>query len=300
MSVNNVRQNELRKYIANEPIFEATLCQGAFEQIDLSTPGGSIFYGTGITTQDTISAGLPFDILGMMLAAEKIRRIGSFDTVYHHIADSHATANEHVTQDSANAVSLDLQNKLERIKNNLDLNAFVIVRGSTIEDEPEYSKLLNKNIINQYVRREVADIEWYRKNCGVKVKLGWVAQAKNKDDEDVGFDEKIYDQTYIQEYPSSQLVFLYTKPGRTFDLSRPKASPYITTDCDHRLMLVEGEDVELKIIKAVEKAKGDKQLGGALKHIGRIVNLFETTVKNLGRTMPIEQKIQTIIDISTA
>ena len=89
--------------------------------------------------------------------------------------------------------------------------------------------------------------------------------------------------------------FIYTKPGRTFDPSRPKASPYIQIPGERRLLLDPNENARATIEEAVE-ASGDVQLGGARKHLKSIVRLYESVFGTLGRDIDLEDKIQIILD----
>jgi hypothetical protein len=144
---------------------------------------------------------------------------------------------------------------------------------------------------HEYVKREMADIEWYRQKADVRIKMGWIIQAKETE---MGFDERRFDREYLSFHPG-QMSFVYTKPGRTFDTSRPKASPYISVDGEQRLMLNPGIDVE-----SVFSEVGDVNLGGARKHIQNIVRLYESLYGNLGKIdndkITLGSKVQFIID----
>lgn len=63
--------------IEQKPTLEAT----SLSAID-SSPEGSIYYGTGLTTPRAIAFGLPFDVLGMILVAERVRKTLDLKGVY--------------------------------------------------------------------------------------------------------------------------------------------------------------------------------------------------------------------------
>ena len=63
------RFSEIAKIVRNEALIEAGPTQQFLSPDCLQEPGGSIYYGTGLTTPKAISEGLPFDMLGMMLTA---------------------------------------------------------------------------------------------------------------------------------------------------------------------------------------------------------------------------------------
>jgi hypothetical protein len=289
------RFRDLIKTVRNEALIEAEPSIRFLSQTDIEEcPGGNIYYGTGLTTPTAISVGLPFDVLGIMLTAEKIRRVGQFGTVYHHIADTHAKTNHWIDQTAVDSVASETIRTLEEVKRNLKLDDFQFVLSSSFDATVDYRRLVEtfaSSDEHEYVRRELADIEWYRTHADVRLKIGWIIQAKETE---VGFDERRFDREYLRFYPA-QMSFVYTKPGRTFDLSRPKVSPYITVANERRLRLAPGVDVG-----AVFAAANDPNLGGARKHIQSIVRLYESLFGDLGKIsrdgLTLEDKVQTIID----
>lgn len=285
---------EITKVIRNEALIEAEPSMQFLSPDSLTRPEGSIYYGTGLTTPRAISVGLPFDMLGMMLTAERVRRAGNLETVYHHIADTHAKTNSWIDPRAVDAVAETTVATLEQVKHNLGLEHFEFVLASSFDSEPEYESLLQSlgdSEEHEYVRREMGDMEWYRIKHDVRIKMGWIIQAKETD---MGFDERRFDREYLRFHPG-QMSFIYTKPGRTFDVSRPKASPYISVANEGRLMLAPGVDV-----RAVCAANGDPNLGGAKKHLQNIVRAYEGLYGSLGKIgangLTFEDKVQQIID----
>lgn len=285
----------LSKIIGNEAMIEAGPTMQFLDRDNIDNrPGGSLYYGTGLTTPNAISVGLPFDILGMMLTAEKIRRAGKFDNVFHHIADTHAKTNDWIDHVDVDTVATRTVETLEQVKKNLKLENFKIVLASSFDSSPEYKTLVNsfgESDEHEYVRREMADMEWYRSRDDVRIKLGWIIQAKETD---MGFDERRFDREYLRFHPG-QMSFVYIKPGRTFNPSRPKVSPYISIDGEERLLLAPGTNVQ-----EVFDATDDPNLGGAKKHIQNIVRLYEGLYGSLGKIwdggITLEDKVQTIIN----
>lgn len=288
------RYNQLLKIVRNEALIEAG---PSIQMLDIGTledDGGSIYYGTGLTTPRAISVGLPFDILGMMLTAEKLRRAGSFDRVFHHIADTHAKTNDWIDPADVDVIADKTMRTLDRVKRNLELDSFVFVRSSSFDQGDEYGELVasfGESGEHEYVRREMADMEWYRVTKDVRLKLGWIIQASETE---MGFDERRFDREYTKFHPH-KMSFVYTKPGRTFDTSRPKASPYIAVENERRLILEPGVNVE-----RVFAEQADPNLGGAKKHVQNVVRLYEGLYGSLGRIgsegVTLESKVQSIID----
>jgi hypothetical protein len=259
---------------------------------DSLTSDGSIYYGTGLCTARELSDALPFDVLGMVLVAEKIRRGTGMKTIYHHIADTHAKSNRLFKDEDVNYQAASVKRTLERMAKNLGIKNFEVLLASEFDNSEEYAEIYRniKTDKHEYVRREVADIEWYRNYKRVNVKLGWIIQATETD---LGFDERVFDREY-KTIVGEGLSFVYLKPGRTFDLSRPKVSPYIHVPGEARILLKANENVKAKIVETEERL-GDKHLGGARRHLANIVRLYEKLFGSLGN-IPFEDKIQTIID----
>ncbi len=284
----------VRKLVQNEALLEAgPSLQFLNEKSFSDKPGGSLYYGTGLTTPRAISVGVPFDMLGMMLTAEKVRREAGFDKVYHHIADTHAKTNEWIDEDAVDVAAARTLKTLESVKSNLGLNDFEFILASSFDQTEDYTSLVDsftQSEEHEYVRREMADMEWYRTNADVRLKLGWIIQAKETE---MGFDERRFDREYLKFHPE-QMSFVYAKPGRTFDTRRPKASPYISIQDESRLLLEPGVDVE-----SAFDATNDPNLGGAKKHIESIVRLYEDLYGSLGKIgtdITLAGKVQAIID----
>lgn len=287
------RRAELIKVINNSALIEQEpSIKGLHTNLD-SRSGGGIYYGTGLTTPRAIGVGLPFDVLGMILTAEELRRAGKFSSIYHHIADTHAKTNDWIDPEQVDRRAGEVRQTLEKLAGNLKLEGFYVTLSSDFDMSKEYREILSsfdESPEHEYVRREMADMEWYRQRHGVELKLGWIIQAKETG---LGFDERLFDREYLR-LRGEQLSFVYAKAGRTFDKGRPKASPYIQIEGERRIVIDSKEDVEAKIAEAVS-ASGDPTLGGATKHLQSIVRSYEKLYGNLG-DLTLNQKIQVIID----
>jgi len=283
-----------RNIIQNEPLIQV---RASLERInpDSLVSDGSIYYGTGLCTTKELSIGLPFDVLEMVLVAEKIRRSLGMRRIYHHIADTHAKSNRIFRDEDVDYQANVAKETLERMAENLRLENFEVLLASEFDQTPEYRAIYERinTSKHDYVKREVADIEWYRRNKGVTIKLGWIIQATETR---LGFDERVFDREY-EAIIGKKLSFVYLEPGRTFDKSRPKVSPYIHIPGETRILLRKGEDARAKISEA-EKRLNDKHLGGARRNLINIIRLYEKLFGTLGK-IPYEDKIQAIIDITT-
>lgn len=278
-------------FVRNEPLFEAGPTMSRIHSKTFTKPNRSIFYGTGLCTPTELTVGLPFDILGMILVAERIRRAFGFNKVFHHIADTHAKSNGKWDETKIDDLAQWTKTTLERILKNLEFKDFIVSMASSFDKTDEFKEILQSlpDEAHEYIQREVADIEWYRRTHNVSLKLGWIIV----DGGEGGNNETLFDDRFEHEFPNS-MSFAYFSPGRTFDKSRQRVSPYIVTNGENRLILEQGEDVVAKFKKA-EQEFGDKYFGGARKHLEDVVHSFEKLFGNLER-MSLEQKLQFILE----
>lgn len=290
------RYTDVLKLVKNDALIEAEPTEHTLLENSFTKPGGSIYYGTGLTTPNAISVGLPFDVLGMMLTAERLRRAGQFETVIHHIADTHAKTNDWINEAAVDSLAAETKKTLESVKSGLGLDNFEIILSSTFDTTSEYKAILEAYEDSEeaeYVKRELADITWYKAHKDLRLKTSWIIQAKETE---LGFDERRFDREFLRYHPDG-LSFVYTKPGRTHDPSRPKASPYISIEGEERLLIRPNQNVEAILQAAYAK---DPNLGGAKKHLTTIVRIYEQLFGSLGKIgrdgVTLEGKLQHIID----
>lgn len=299
-------KDEIIKVINNSALFENAPSIAGINPRSFNSGGSnenkSVFYGTGLTTPKAKAEDdPPFDMLGMMMTAEQVRKAGKFGKVIHHIADTHAKTNSFVDPVEVDTLAEKVKKTVQKAARNLGFNNFQVVKSSEFDTTNEYLEDFAKNRVasekHEYVVREVTDIQHYRKNDGLAVKLGWIIQGTETD---LGADERLFDREYkkIAGEGGDDITFLYTKPGRTLDPSRPKVSPYIQIKGENRILLKKGENVAQKIKDAIA-ATGDKNLGGAIKHLESIVRTYEKLNEPFPRGMALEEKVQAIIDRAT-
>lgn len=292
--IDNMKE-EVEKIVKNEYLIEMQpSLDGLRDNLDTNDPG-SVYYGTGLVTPNAMTQGLPFDVLSMILVSEKLKRKAGFKETFHHVADTHAKTNEWADPKKVDDKAKEVRSTLRTVADNLKLDNFNIVLASEFDQTEEYRSILREfesSEEHDYVKREIADMEWYKRKHGVSMKAGWIIQARETS---IGFDERRFDREYRRFKGENSLSFIYIKPGRTFDLSRPKVSPYITVPGEHRLLLDPNEDVRKKFESAIERT-GDYHLGGARKHLKKIVRTYEQLFDRFDRDIELEDKLQGIID----
>jgi tyrosyl-tRNA synthetase len=250
----------------------------------------SIYYGTGIATPEALSIGLPFDILGIAFLNEKIRREAGFHKVYHHVADTHAKTNVWAKAEEVEKKGKEVQATLTKVFKNLGLDNFEVILSSSFDQKSDYEQLLEEfktSDKHDYVKHEMADMEWYRREKNVVLKTGWIIQAKETR---IGSDERLFDREYRKFKGEDSMSFIYVKAGKTLDPDRPKASPYIQIPGENRLLLEKNEDVRKKFEIAKDKTPS------TINHIEEIIQLYEELFGSLG-DLTIEEKVEAILSV---
>ena len=284
---------EFETSIKNEPLVETAPSLEGLSDNFLEAQGSAIYYGTGLTTPKALSVGLPFDVLGMVLTAERLRRHLNLDHIYHHVADTHALSNDFADAAKVDVLTDMVTQTMARVTEHLGLKNLTVVPSSTFDKSAKYESVLDSIVTEkgEYVRRELADMLWYRRERNVVLKMGWIIQAGPVKE---GFDERLYDNEFRNAF-DDELSFVYLKAGRTFDQRRPKASPYISIPDEQRILLVPNERVEDKI-EAAKSKWPDKTLGGSLNHLNAILRLYDQIAETPLERGPLPQRIQCLID----
>ncbi len=294
MLMNNDKQ-PVKNFIINNALIEQIPTLESLETYRGGFEGTSLYYGTGLSTPTSESLGLPFDVLGMLFVADGIKKSLGLKNVIHHIADSHAKTNTFIDARKVDILAQSTKEKILTICKNLQLEGFEVVLASEIEDDKfyqeKYQYFKKQSAMHDYVIKEMTDIAYYKQKKNVYSKLGWIIQGSETG---IGFDERLFDREYIR-ITGEDHFFIYTKPGRTFDISRPKASPYIITPYETRIPL--SLDVNISdIFEGAILKTGDKHLCGAVKHLESIVRMYEKhTSYKFENTVLLPERIQYII-----
>jgi len=233
-------KEELNKFIRQQGLIDDTSllhCQSL-------APPASTYFGIGLCNSHCLSRGLPIDVLSMVLASEAVaneKRIL--------IADTHANGNG-FERAAVNKVAQQTKEKLEKVIDNLNFGNWIINCASEIDQGEDYKDIFHAiNGDNEYIRRELADMEWFRSH-GVNLKVGWRLNGRR--------DETFFDRKF-EEVFGDTLSFLYLKPGRTLEISRPRAPPYICTNSHARILLDEEQDVASKLAAESFRSNGAKK-----------------------------------------
>ena len=284
--VNTLDKDKIVSMLKNEPLIEHGFSLPMIADSLWSSEGCALFYGTGLCNGDCLTVGVPFDLLAIVLVAERLRRTLGLSRVIHHIADTHALCNFPEDKEGVVAKAAEFQAVMERVVAKFGLCHFSIVLASSFAASPEYDAFMRQVggfKDEEYAQRELSDILWYQNSCGVVLKLGWAVEGFKRD-------ERWYDNKFTNRFGKT-LSFIYTKSGRTFT---EKKVPYIATTEEDRIFLQAGEQVQAKFNHAAKHTRKNV-MSGAVNYFADICRLYEKLFGRLGRGS-VPHKIQQIID----
>jgi hypothetical protein len=291
----SVDKEEFNKFILNEPLFVGDFSVQDFDVSELQQNGGSVFVGLGLVSSGQLTTEVPFDVLGLLLPAEKLRARFNLDAAVVQIADVHALAlNEFDPLEVMRVADL-VEDTVRRALANLGLNTFKLFKASerdksilspTIKDKIR----ADPRVTNDYILNEVLDIELLRKSFDMRIKLSWIIPGV----ENCGHDERLYDDIYT-DVVRERVAFLHMQPGFSFDDTRWRLSPYIHLGGDARILLTENENVSEKF----SKYAGCSREKTVHNHLRRTVRAYESLFGNL-TGLNLQDKVQYIIDRCTS
>tara|TARA_Y100000031_G_C8224647_1_gene387684 strand:+ start:328 stop:1185 length:858 start_codon:yes stop_codon:yes gene_type:complete len=276
-------REDFARFITQEPLLETKPSLAGISQIpDVE----ALYFGLGLCNGvPMLSAGLPVDVLSMILTGEQLE-------ISKHIllADTHAITNGFDAQ-STNRLAGHYQEALHRAVENLGFSGWQVTRASEIDQTSTYKDLLSTiEASHDYIRRELADMRWFNQEHRVNLKVGWALNGSKNSD------ERSFDQEFQRQF-DDPLGFIYVIPGRTFDPNRLRSAPYFCTNPEERILLHPDENVAHKITLAQEKF-GQQATRPYEKFLSQVIRLYDKTVERTERG-PIAGRLQQVIDRCT-
>lgn len=258
-------------------------------------PPRALMIGVGLCNESRLSAGLPVDVLGLVLPAESLRRAIGAQSIVVLVADVHARLNRlpaaDVERRAKEAVLV-----LERVRRGLDMPHLEVLRARELDGEADYRALLAEverrapRAEHGYVTRQVADVEHLHRTLGGILKVGWSLTGSSGAPR--GHDERFFDARHRALF-GPRVGFVYCKPGRTLDDERKKAPPYVTLDARRRVCLRPDEDVRKKLAAAT-RSSSKATVNGVRNHLRAVTRaacaLSEETVRG-----PVDARVQALI-----
>lgn len=276
-------KEDLIRFIIQEPLIDTN---PSMEGISNISKINALYFGVGLCNGvPLLSAGLPVDILSMILCSEQIN-------VPKHIliADTHAITNGFDDQ-YVDKLAGQYQEKLLRAIENMGFAQWQIMRASEIDQTPTYKNILRSiEASHDYIRRELADMCWFNHERDVNMKVGWVLNGSKNSD------EKSFDQEFQRQF-KEQLAFIYVIPGRTFNPKILRSAPYFCINPDERILLDVNENVFLKLASVQEKF-GSQATQPYENYLSQVIRLYDKTVEQTERGL-LSIRLQQVIDRCT-
>lgn len=283
--------------VEQSQLIETRPSQRALGQLERWRMPQAVIVGIGLCTRDQLSAGVPLDVLGLLLPAERIRRVIQGDSLVVVVADSHASTNQFDDHDiqrrAEHAVAV-----LEQLRLRLGLKRMRVIRASRFHRTQAYRQVyswLEEDSpagAHPYFKQELADVEYLDRQLGGIVKVGW-AISGSASVEPVR-DELAFDRRF-QKWIGNHVGFVYCKAGRTFEDRRPKACPYTVLNPSRRICLDPAEDPRAKLEEAHQIARRST-IRGARKHLNAVCRAYSDLVSPLSG--PLEDRLQRLVQES--
>lgn len=259
----------------------------------------AIMVGIGLRGRHGMTLGIPYDIIGLLLAARTVR--DAFGDLPLIIVLGDAQAEE--TGVRSVIVAYWVRRWLRALRClsvALDLSPVEIVRSHALARDPVHQRAcvaLAQRLpadASRYCTLQAADTITLQRRYGALIKVGWAmgrSVAWSHFDE-TGFDYPLHASSMPWASPG-RLGFVYTGPGRGFLDEAPRRVPYVVSAPGARLLLDADEDPAAKIAHAREAAS-TPTLQGALRHLKSITRLYSRLVRPLRG--PLEDQLSTILE----
>jgi|GEM_PF-5526914 len=245
--------------------------------------GENIYFGTGVVSSKAISQGLPFDVFGMLLTAEWMRRKTNAQGIIHEISDIHALLRPEYDPKEIAALANGQKLQLTRIASALGLgDVYRCVLASEYRDQKIFKEVQNEvdclcadNVL-PYMRYQSAGNLYFARFEGVRCKVGWLIDDNNNNNNNKlkGLDERSFNDVY-DELGVEPLCFAYTWSGWNFDPRRARVSPYTTVSGEKRLMLDSNEPVTRELLEYIVECSDKKVSRYVVMHLARIISAFD-------------------------
>lgn len=233
--------------VAAEPLFAREASEAGLAS--LRERPGAVYMGIGLCTRHRMAEGLPVDVLGMLLPAERLRAATGAEQLVVLIADAHARASGFDPSEVATRANC-VERALLRVKVARGLDRLVLIRASALHADPGYQAALGRverragDEGNTYMHRQTADVAYLDEALGGILKLGWTVDV---DGVGGGYRDEVAFDRLVESWSGRRPAFAYVRCGRALDDRRPKVSPYVGVDRGRRIYLHPGESVRDKL-----------------------------------------------------
>lgn len=244
----------------------------------LPLKGGNVYFGTGVATTSKMSSGMPFDCLGMMLVAERVRQASASSYIIHEISDTHALTNDFCDPDVVSHMANMQREKYNAIAKSLGIkDAYFCILASEYRRKIDFRKIqeevdaLSPKEAPAYLRYQSAGNLYFARHFAATKKIGWLI---DDDDKVMGYDERRFNESYAQ-LGLMPLNYIYTWSGWTFDTSRTRVSPYTYVDGEKRLKISSNKATGIELLEMITQCRNQKIINKVTSHLTRLVDEYD-------------------------
>lgn len=267
--------------VASEPLFVSEATEAGL-RLETAPRPRAVYMGIGLCTRHRMAAGLPVDVLGMLLPAERIRAAVGAEHLVVLLADAHAESNGFGADDVAQRTHRVAQ-ALLRVRRAKELEHLRLIRASSLHRESGFQRTLDSIRVragaegNEYMYRQTADVAFLDEALGGILKLGWTVDI---DGTAGGYRDEVAFDRLVEPWSGRRPLFAYVRCGRALDDRRPKVSPYVGVDLGRRIYLSPTENVEAKLGRARQLAS-KRNVAAVREHLGRVADAWGAEGPNL-------------------
>ncbi len=278
---NQERSNRdtLKSILLQESLIDKNASLPHLEKLRNESSIKDIYFGTGISNPVEISCGIPFDILSLLLLANRIRNKLGNGHIHHLIADNHALLNRFDIK-TVKKIASEYRKVIEDIVDKIGIGNYHVYLSSEISTDKYYKDLLAKgnatDFENEYAKLEATDIQYFYKTRETLLKLGWKFKGNSN------FDEGFFDQQYSNVF-GDNMVPIYTASGKKFINGVNDAVPYTLSKKDRNVRLIISKDEDI-LKKIAQQDCSDQTMKTLQNHYNGIVRLFESATTKVPDT----------------
>jgi hypothetical protein len=249
---------------------------------DAVARGDAVWFGLGICGR-RLSAGLPIDVLLLLVGQELLRRALGLRRSIVLVADTNAMAVGH-PRAQVHAVAQHIEDCLDRLRSALDLPVDGVLASTMVSwsEHARHEALVDG--LPAYEAHQIVQMEALRR-IGATVKLGWVMPGADRD-------ERYFDRLH-RERGGETVAVAYTVCGRSLAVGHPRACPYVVERPEDRLLLASRESIAAKLDEA--RARAPREVAGYRRMLRRITRALARLRGEPIRRAP-EQELQSLLE----
>ncbi len=248
---------------------------------ELAHRPGAIMVGLGLRARRGMTRGIPFDVIGLLLTARRVRSGWPSIPLVVVLGDAQALQSGACPR-QVEAWVAEWLDVLRRLTVAMDLGPIQVVRSHELAASPEYGAALAEARAllpadgSGYCALQAADALALTRRYGALIKVGWALSRRIAWQ---NFDETGFDVPLLC-HARSRIGFIYSRPGRAFSDERPRVVPYVACSREDRLLL-EATEMAGEKLEHARRRVSRQAYRGAVRHLKNITRSWSENVHRL-------------------